>query len=203
MEILTGLKWLPFSYCFSALMAEAIFATSAFRDLPSLPGFIRNSVAPLYNECRCCQGKARVLLCSSRGHYVSWNGLSTESVWMWPLKQYLGDVTVDVVCRADGRASMKAQGCWARTPWEWCSEGTEEDVMLTVPKQCEFKGPGRDCVEWNFKKNLSSLSKAKVLHFIQLTAHTEIKPRPSRTERPREAWWEFNDALKWVTSSSC
>lgn len=94
-------------------------------------------------------------------------------------------------------------GCWAGAPWEWWSEGIQEDIVLTIPKQCEFKGPDRDCVGWNFKRNLSSFSKAKVLHFIQLTAHTEIKPRPSRTERPRGAWWKFNDALEWVTSSSC
>ena len=121
---------------------------------------------------------------------------------MWPRKQYLGDVTADVVCPPDGRASRKAQGCWARTPWERWSEDTQEDVMLTTPKQCESKRPDRDCVGWNFKKNLSSLSKAK-MHFVQLTAHAEIKPRPSRAETPREAWWKFNDALEWATSSSC
>lgn len=96
---------------------------------------------------------------------------------------YLDGETADVVCHMGGHASRKGQR-WGlgEDPWEPWFDGTQEDIMFTFPRQCEFKIWQRLCWMKLKKKYIWVYYPKKDTVFLHTAAHPEIKPQASSTE---------------------
>lgn len=97
---------------------------------------------------------------------------------MWPPEMYLDGETADVVCHMGGHASRKGQR-WGlgEDPWEPWFDGTQEDIMFTFPRQCEFKVWQRLCWMKLKKKKSESIIQRKILYFFTLQHTRKLNPR--------------------------